>query len=189
MIVGISFVLFIFGYIYYFYGGTPLFWNFDVAFMALSFYSMGKMCYYKYIHGINSFTICIIIWLLCFWSNYLFTGQTLDMGGSMYGLFPITFIGAMFGINSIVILAKNMESRILANIGKNSLLIFALHNVIYRVLVNDILKKFNIDFAMTGIMILLKVILILIMALFISYLVNKSKSIISKLYNKGRIMQ
>lgn len=104
----------------------------DVTLMAILFLYMGRIIkeYYafllKYANAIVS--IAFLVWMLC-WQNGLY----IEMGARSYPVYPLCIIEAIGGCMCVIYLSMSLEithvSKILAPIGKISLIILCVHHL------------------------------------------------------------
>lgn len=151
------------GIIYYKMGGGALPWNVDVCFTALPFFYAGFLCrktdfvnqhvlLVKYKWGM--FFGFVILDVVCTLVNYNLTGQFLEFFGNMYGIVPLTYVGAFAGIFAVIILADSCHGFVpLKYIGKNSMLFYAWHQTMLLPLIQVMFEKMDLfqrDWLSTG---------------------------------------
>ena len=124
----------------------------DICFTAFPFFTLGYI--YKNI-GINKtilkFTHNKTKYVLLLFSivsniilNYIslvYSDNRFDMFHMTYGLVPISYFAAVFGIVAVVIISKQIELKSIKYIGENSLIYFAWHQTIILPIIDSIITK------------------------------------------------
>lgn len=140
----VSGALCIFGLLRYRLGWGPLPWNLDIAFVAQFFFHAGRVFIknkfaLRIINAKLKFKILVMFLLFAINAISMFlcmrlSGQTLDMSVGLYGNELLTFISAFSGIVLVVILSSLIKFRFTTYLGKNTMVIFALHSRVIIVL-------------------------------------------------------
>ena len=173
----IAFLCLIVAQIYYRLGGPSLFWNFDIAWIAVSFYILGKEKVYITVPasnlGLKKGIILLCILGCCFFLNSQISQSFLNLGGGTVGFWPITYLGAICGISFIIYISQYWECKIFELIGKNSLIIFAWHNAIIRPIILKLFEKTGVTFSTEYSRIIISGTIILVVSLLCSICVNK----------------
>ena len=109
----------------------------DIAMAIFPFFWIGlwlKARNEKYIKGKLTY-IFFIIWIGLFFIIYVVTNDYLELAARRYPLFPLCYICALMGILFVSCLAKLLLSfekiRVIEEVGKNSIWIFAIHAMDY----------------------------------------------------------
>jgi len=153
-IVVASIVCVIFGLYYYRNGGKELLWNIDVCFTAMPFFACGFICnrnneIIDKIIKPNNYLLYIILFtvlnIVLTYFNIKLSGSTLEMYFNVYGKPILTYPAAFFGIFAVILISKKYERELIKYIGRNSLLYFAWHQVIFMPIVDDIFIIFTLD--------------------------------------------
>lgn len=139
------------GLIYYMVGGPNLPWNIDVCFTAMPFFYVGYVCRKKDFIGKKllanrwkwaMFAGFIALDAVCAVINLVTTGQFLEFWGNMYGIAPLTYLGAFAGIFAVIILADACHGFApLRYIGENTMLFYAWHQTMLLPLVQQFYVK------------------------------------------------
>jgi hypothetical protein len=143
------------GYLYYYFGGTPLVWNIDTTLMALPFFYVGHifsseerlmskisdMKKSKAVIFIISFLVGNVIFNLL---TIHISGECLDMNLCEYGFLPLTYLSAIFGIFAFLIFSVRFQSRFVEFMGRHSLIYFVMHVAIIHAINFSISSIFHI---------------------------------------------
>lgn len=144
------------GLIYYRKGGQAWFWDIDTALTNLVFFYLGyelKLHYKQlelYLHGIKSLPIFCCALLIniftCFTDVLLSHSEYgLDIFFNKYGFPPLTYISAISGIVCVIIISHQWTNAIILYIGQNSLVYFALHQIIFIPLIQNFMELWGIS--------------------------------------------
>lgn len=118
-------------------GGCSLPWNIDITFFILPFILIGN-----YLHtniGLRDIILsrrwAVFLFLIGNVAigglNYLLTGRKMDLFFADVDIIPLTYLSAFLGIFFMLIVSQVKTYRIICYIGRNSLLIFAWHLIVY----------------------------------------------------------
>ena len=151
------------GLVYYKMGGGALPWNVDVCLTALPFFYVGYVCRktdfvnQKILAKKLKWALCagfIVIDAVCTVLNLNISGEFLEFYNNLYGIAPLTYIGAFAGIFAVIILADACRGFApLKYIGANSMLFYAWHQTMMLPLIQEGLNKaglFASDWLTTG---------------------------------------
>ncbi len=114
-------------------------WNIDVCLMALPFFACGflvkknnliDLFFFKKNKNIMLMFLFLLLSLGSWYLNLKFFGKCLDMYSKIYGLLPITYFSAFFGIIFIVCLSRLLTIKQVKYIGEYSILYFLWHQSI-----------------------------------------------------------
>ena len=143
------------GLVYYRLGGNALPRNVDVCFMAFPFFYIGnllkenglleKMASLPLHKKILLFILFVFLNLCTVYANLRFSGDTLEMFGSQYGIPLISYVSAFSGAFAVLCFSCMVDSAIVRYVGKNSLIYLALHQKIIIPVVHKILGFFSQD--------------------------------------------
>lgn len=149
--------------IIYWTGFEGTYWNIDISFMALPYFSMGnhmrhngnKQKIQQILTGQDSNSVSIIgllfICVITTITSYIVTGEGVDMSRAHYGIYPLTMLSAYSGIALIVLVSKRLNNKALCYVGENSMIFFAIHQAIImpvvEKLIYGIMEKLDIDSA------------------------------------------
>lgn len=145
------------GLTYYRLGGGKLYWDVDVALCAMPFFAGGFLLRR---HG-SDFSFLIrgkkrsVIWLVvCLMLNIVFCRlnydvikQPSDMFSMRYGIAPLMYLSAFFGIFAVVIFSRMVIFKPVCFIGTNSLVFFAWHQTIIMPLVSNWMSNVHFTIA------------------------------------------
>lgn len=136
IVVSMTFV----GLVYYKSGGTPLPWNIDVCFTAVTFFFVGnifKQFKDKTEKVLSKNSISILLFVVFGLINVVFgylniktTGKGLEMFYSEYANPIFTYISAFAGIFAVIIFSRFFTIKPIRYIGENSLIYYAWHQTI-----------------------------------------------------------
>jgi len=128
------------GLLYYHLGGTALPWDIDIAFASMPFFAGGwLMC--RHSDKIDSllssklriiilFIPCIAITIVLGRLNFKLSHKAVDICACNYGNIPVFFIAAFAGILATVLFSRLFTLRFISYVGRNSVIYFALHQII-----------------------------------------------------------
>ncbi|OHD38167.1 MAG: hypothetical protein A2015_15015 [Spirochaetes bacterium GWF1_31_7] len=121
-------------------------WSIDTAMVALLFYYSGYLMfqYKKYIID-TKFSKFILIISLILSMIFSLLNITVIMGENIYGNFFIFLLSAISGIIFIILFSKLNKSKVMIEVGRNSLLILVTHGVFIYVLKALFIFFFNIN--------------------------------------------
>lgn len=119
------------------YGSLP--WNLDIALVAQFFFHVGRLV--KGSKGITlittDFSICkkmvyaiatMCFCVLCGFAGIKISHESLDMSVGLYGNEVLTFVSAFAGIFCVIIVSNLINLSFFKYLGRNTMLIFALHS-------------------------------------------------------------
>lgn len=119
------------------YGSLP--WNLDIALVAQFFFHVGRLV--KGLKGITlittDFSICkkmvyaiatMCFCVLCGFAGIKISHESLDMSVGLYGNEVLTFVSAFAGIFCVIIVSNLINLSFFKYLGRNTMLIFALHS-------------------------------------------------------------
>lgn len=130
-------ILLSFSIIFWKSGGCSMPWNIDITFFILPFILIGN-----YLHANKGLYELIISrrWVMFLFLignvaiggvNYHLTGRKIDLFFADVDIIPLTYLSAFLGIFFLIIVSHVKTYRIICYIGRNSLLIFAWHLIVY----------------------------------------------------------
>lgn len=143
----ISVLLCIGGLLRYRIGFGSLPWNLDVALVAQFFFHAGRMLkgsrlitlitidfskHKKMLYVVATMCICV----LCGFAGIKISHESLDMSVGLYGNEALTFVSAFAGILCVIIISNLISFSFLRYLGRNTMLIFALHSRVIIVFCN-----------------------------------------------------
>jgi len=149
-------VMFVLSQLFYRLGYKSLYWNLDIVGSALPFFYLGYLMQNNRKQILNDIKLkiennntlfTVVFALVCLLFGYLnvkLFGTKLDMFESEYGSIALSYISAFSGIFFICLLSKQIHSKFLIFVGKNSMTFFALHQQIVFVLIGHVLSFFHI---------------------------------------------
>ncbi|MCM1174357.1 MAG: hypothetical protein NC341_04815 [Blautia sp.] len=161
----------------------PLVWNTDIALVAVFYFTNGRI--FAYYHCAELMRNCkqrVIYAGVCFLlveiirrANEVLGGGFLNMGGGNYRIEWLTIPASLIGIGGILWISMKWEKfSLFALTGRNSLYIFAWHNIIFRPLIEKIFCLSGID-NMSLISIWVKIILAILFGILSGKLISKIK--------------
>lgn len=140
----------VFGYFYYYFGGSSLPWDVDAALMALPFFFAGRIiklkkndidgCLENRKKSILLFLICGLLNIGLAYLNLKLGFSNLEMYRSSYGCFPLVYSAAIFGSLALIIFSRWFTVLPIQYLGKSSLLYFAWHQTIFKLLCGKFLS-------------------------------------------------
>ncbi len=151
-----SAIMFIIFAVYYYFGGKALWFNLDVAFMALPFFALG---YYlsmrrQVLEKINKITpflfICLIFLFLSInfivgYLNKKISSVKVDMSQNSYGNLILMFVSAIAGIIVVVLISQKIHFKFISYLGQNSIIYFIMHQKIYTIIANFVYPIFHFN--------------------------------------------
>ena len=188
----------VFGLIRYRMGWGALPWNLDVAFVAQLFFHTGKLlrkskfltvltCSDSKGRQIVLLLIFLVVSILGGGLGIKIAHESLDMSVGLYGNELLTFIAAFAGIFFVIVLSSLLPLKSLRYLGRNTMVIFALHSRVVIVLCNYIYAGLGI-FQGTGLIERLSyaaVTFVVIMAVMIPLTELMKKSKVRTLFGVG----
>lgn len=142
------------GICYYRLGGNSLLWNVDVCLTALLFFYVGFWCkntdfinlhILSVKHKWGVFAGFVLLDVVAAFVNYNLSGQFLEFFNRMYGIAPLTYLGAFAGVFAVIILADACHGfGPLQYIGANSMLFYAWHQTMLLPLTEVLFQKMNL---------------------------------------------
>lgn len=115
-----------------------MYWNVDISLFVIPYMLIAK---YTNKYGVintfgkfNKFTLLFcLISLNVFIGviNYIMSGEMIDLYNNTIGYYPLSYLEALCGIFAVLIISTMGKQRIILYIGKNSLVFFALHLLVY----------------------------------------------------------
>lgn len=150
-----TFIICFWGLVRYRIGLGALPWNLDIALVAQFFYHVGRVFreskFLSYITKYQNYRKPIILLIIFFVVNILsgvlgikISHESLDMSVGLYGNEILTFISAFSGIFFVIIISKLFPLNGLQYLGKNTMVIFALHSRVIIVLCEYIYEAIGI---------------------------------------------
>ena len=138
IVVALVIMLTLMGLLYSVRIAKPLPWNIDVCFTAMPFFAVGywlrktellnRLARSKWADALLVFTLLVNI-VLSIVNNKL-TGNYFDIYHLNYGIIPFTFLAAFAGILFVVLLSNRFTILPVSYIGANSMLYFALQQIV-----------------------------------------------------------
>ena len=126
---------------YYRWRGEGLPWNVDTVLPALPFFLSGYIVRKHDVLECRIFSLskgkkialfigCLILNIVTNVINVVLSGTGLEMYWNQYGIVPLTYISAFFGIFFVILLSELFTVGFIRYIGENSLLFFLWHQAI-----------------------------------------------------------
>lgn len=175
-----SIILFFIGICYAKMIGYPLPWNIDVAFIAIFYFTIGrifmhyhciewvKKCKRRVLYGSLAFLIVEFIRK----QNNTLGGSFLDMGGGCYKIEWLTIPASLIGILGIVWLSELKALSVFRLVGFHSLYIFAWHNTIFRPILERIFDICKLDNTKTS-SIIAKIFLVILLGVLLGEAISR----------------
>lgn len=115
-----------------------MFWNADISMFVIPYMliaNYAKKCdLLNCIIKTNKYLFLFIFYVLNVvigGINYIMSGEMIDLFNNTLGYFPLAYLEIVFGIFVVIIISTLKKSIIIQYIGRNSLVIFALHLMVY----------------------------------------------------------
>ena len=132
------------------YSSYSYFWSFDIALVAISFYSCGFFLKKKIINYNQKGMILVLLFLFTINITCLLYNSKIDMYRSNYGNPMLFFIGGMTGSLFWILFFKSVNYfKFLAFLGKNTIIILATHlrvSTFIKLILIIILSKYSSSF-------------------------------------------
>lgn len=150
-----SFLICVFGLVRYRLGLGALPWNLDIAFVAQFFFHGGRLFRKSRLmilmtecknmkKSIALIAMFLFINLVSGCLGIKIAHESLDMSVGLYGNELLTFIAAFSGIFFVIVLSSLLPLKSLRYLGRNTMVIFALHSRVVIVLCNYIYDGLHI---------------------------------------------
>jgi fucose 4-O-acetylase-like acetyltransferase len=115
-----------------------MFWNADISIFVIPYMLIAnyanKYDLLNVIIQTNKYLflfICIVSNIVIGGINYIMSGEMIDLFNNTLGYFPLAYLEAIFGIFVVFIISTLKKSNVVQYIGRNSLVFFALHLMVY----------------------------------------------------------
>ena len=179
----LSIILMSLTFYYYNVGGNTLPYNVDTACIAQFFIHLGFLTRYIKLKK-NLYTLISAVVLLM--SNLFFakicidfSGQSLDMSIGMYGNELCTILAAISGIGCIILMSQYINWNWVTWLGKNTMIIFALHSriiIVICALIYEALLMYHKQTVFTDLIFTIaSMIIIMIILVPLTMLIKRSK--------------
>lgn len=118
--------------------GYSMFWNTDISMFVIPYMLIAN--YAKKFDLLNVIVrtnkyLCLFLFFVLNnvigGINYFMSGEMIDLFNNTLGYFPLAYLEAVFGILVIYNISTIRKSNVIQYIGRNSLVIFALHLMVY----------------------------------------------------------
>lgn len=124
--------------IYYKLGGISLVWNIDVSIAALPFFYLGYLMrsFYdkveccKLLNSFWMFAVSAVSYIGTVTLNIYLSGQVLNFATNEYGIYPLSFLSAIFGIYCTYYISLELKIKLMSYFGRNTWVYFAWHQQI-----------------------------------------------------------
>jgi hypothetical protein len=134
----VVFLLVAFVLVYWNKDGRVFYWNLDISFFVMPFMLIGLQLHEKRIlMGNSSRNICFALFFFLLSNialgalNYHISGRKMDLYYNDVDIVPVSFLAAFCGIMFVIFLSRLWTIRWIQYLGRNSLLIFAWHLIVY----------------------------------------------------------
>jgi len=115
-----------------------MFWNADISIFVIPYMLIAnyakKYDLLNYIIKTNKYLFLssfFVLNLVIGGINYMMSGEMIDLFNNTLGYLPLAYLEIVFGIFFVIIISTLKKSIIIQYIGRNSLIIFALHLIVY----------------------------------------------------------
>jgi acyltransferase len=139
------------GYLDSLYMPVRLPWGIDVALSALPFYGAGYIMKYnsKKIKDIIKPVPVLYIMPVLFSLNYIFSrlNSKVDMNLNLLGNYFLFYAGALTGIGAYILLSRKLTRvNLISYIGKNSIIVLAMHEPVKRLVLGIVMLIFDVSY-------------------------------------------
>ncbi|MBQ9229380.1 MAG: acyltransferase family protein [Eubacterium sp.] len=185
------------GIVYRLHVGKDLIWNADLSLLLLPFTVVGfllKSANLKSLRRERLLFAAILLFVIGQLTNYFntkyFSPHYVDIMYNCYGSFVLFYLSSFLGIASVMLFSIFFENKgsILKYLGQNTLMIFALHQIIFRVCESVLLRY---SFSNLQLYLIWGMIIVLTLAIFIgvTYIVNHTQLcvLIGKRYERKKL--
>ena len=175
----VVFLLITFVLVYWDKDGRAFYWNLDISLFVIPFMLIGSQLHEQRIMmKFSSRRIILVVFFFFFCNivlgalNYHITGRKTDLYYNDVDIVPVSYLAAFCGIMFIILISRLWTIKWIQYLGRNSLLIFAWHLIVYNWIgrLYDSLYFFQTPLSLSMIFVrdLVPLVLILVILIFIN---------------------